>query len=131
MRAGSKGGRNRFCGQHRPDRQPIGQGFGQGHDIRFHSEVFIGEKLSGTSHAGLNFIKNQKRSGFVTDFSDRLQIFLIRAAHAAFALNGFQHDSTGGGPDLGLQGLCIVKGHKIKTIQNRIKPFSNFFLTGR
>jgi len=56
--------------------------------------MFKSEKFAGSSKSGLNFIQNQKRSGFITTLSHFFQIIIFRLDKTSAALDGFQNNSS-------------------------------------
>ena len=56
MRAGGKGRHDVLFCQHGADGQAVGQGLGQGHDIRRDAVMLVGEELSGPADAGLDLV---------------------------------------------------------------------------
>ena len=62
-------------------------------DVGLEIVVVAGKHLAGASHAGLNFVNDQKDAVFVADAAQALQKFFRRGDVAAFALHDFDDDA--------------------------------------
>jgi hypothetical protein len=55
-----KAAATRSRSQHGADGKPVGQGLGQGHDVRCHPIMLMGKKLTRAAHARLDFVQDHQ-----------------------------------------------------------------------
>ncbi len=130
MGAGAEAFGGFFCGDHGTDGRTASQGFGQGHDVRGHAVLLIGEEGAGTAAADLNFIEDQQQVVLIADLPYGCQVSRRRHSHTPFALHRFQHYRADLGSDGLAQSFSITEGYVVKTGQQRIEAGLDLVLAG-
>ena len=69
--------------------------FTQGHDVGLDTRELIGKQLTGTAHAGLDFIHNQQQATRFSQCTQALHEFMRSWYDTAFSLYRLKHDSDG------------------------------------
>mmetsp|Transcript_9504 Transcript_9504/g.18900 ORF Transcript_9504/g.18900 Transcript_9504/m.18900 type:complete len:202 (+) Transcript_9504:519-1124(+) len=78
--------------QHGTDRDTSSEGLGTGENIRCDPELLMSPEGAGTSHADLDFVAHEERSGLVAERTSGLEEGGCSGADSSFSLEGFEHD---------------------------------------
>ena len=121
---------NFFLGQKSSQRQPGGNWFGDGNNVRNHAERLEGEDGAGAAETALNFVENQ--GGLVT-IGERTA-FLEKACrtfvNSAFAEDWFEDDGAGAVVHGSVQGSNIIARDKLYLFKQRLESLAVFVLPG-
>ena len=94
--------------------------------------MFIAEKFSGPSHAGLYFVEYQEQTTAIAQLAETPQIIFVRHIDATLTLDGFHEnahrflrvDRLLGSPQ-------VIKGDLAKAFRQRVIPRPYLFLARR
>jgi len=78
-------------GQHRTDREPAAERLGQGHDVGLHVVPLMRKQATAAAHAALDFVEHQQRVVAIAQRAHAGKKSRCSRAHAALALNRFEH----------------------------------------
>ncbi len=112
VQTGMESLRNRFGRKNRAQRQSGRQWLGDGSDVGKNPIVLIGEHLSRTAKAALDFVEDQRRAGFLGQRPRGFQKLAAGGMDAAFSLHGFNADRAHLGIELLLEIRNIVEAHE-------------------
>ena len=118
------------CCQTGADRHSPAESLGQRHDVRVDSQLLIGKQRSGSSHAGLDFVKYQQDIVLATQFAQAFEVGSISNVDTTLPLDRFQHDRRGLAAQRLLQFRQIVQGDIPEAGNQRLEPFLHFLLSG-
>jgi len=90
---------------------PSTQGLGQDQQIGLDAPVLDGKHLARAAQACLDLVGHHQGALAGADLSDSLQVAVGGQVDAAFALDRFQDDAGGFGPDGPVQSLQVAEGH--------------------
>ena len=74
------------------DRDSPAQSLGGGENVRFDTQILVSPEGSGSSHASLDLIDDEKGTGLVAELSCLLEKGRVAGNDPALSLEGFQHD---------------------------------------
>jgi hypothetical protein len=98
--AGGEKAHQGFVGQDGRDRvEAARESLADDGHIRPHALMLSGEELAGAAQAGLDLIQDEQDILLLAEFRDLLEVAGWGDQHAAFALDGLEHDGAGVGGD--------------------------------
>ncbi len=119
-----------FRRQHRAHGEATADAFGNGHDIRRDAGPFMREQLARAAGAGLDLVENEQQAVLVTQRTQAAQKLGRRLAHAAFALDGLDHDGSRLGADGVSYGLEVAEGKVVEAVDLRAEAFEILLIAG-
>src|SRR5260370_41952811 len=97
---------------HRTDRKPAAERFGQCHDVGLDARVLIREEAPGAPHSGLYFVQYQQHLVAIAPVAQSLQVIWARHDNAALSLDWFDHDADGFVAPRAIERREIVERHE-------------------
>src|SRR3989344_1055087 len=131
VRAGAEGvGDFLFCDQG-TDGKTAAEGFRERQHVGLDAEMLVAEHPPRPSHSRLDLVEDEEDILFGAHAAQGQEIFLIRHADAAFAVDRLQHDGDRLWRDSLFKGREVVERHVHESCGERIKTLLVFLLTGR
>ncbi len=118
-------------GEARAHRETAADALGDGHDVGMNPGVFIGEQAPGAPDAGLDLVEDQQQRVLVAQGAQPAQEGRRHDPHAALALDRFDEDRPGAGPDRRLDGVEVAERNLVEAVDLRAEAFDIFGLPAR
>ncbi len=128
MGAGLHAGGGLGGGKAGAEREPAADALGDRHDIGCDARPFMGKKLAGAAHAGLDLVEDQQQAVFVADLAQRLHELGGSGAHTALALHRLDEDCRRRIGDGGADRCDITESYLIETRRLGAEAFEIFLL---
>ena len=100
-------------------------------DVGTDAGVLVGKEPPGTANAGLNLVEDEQELAPVADLAQAPQETWRDHAHAAFALNGFDHDGGRFRSDRGFDRLEVADRDLVEAFDLRPEALKVLLLTAR